>query len=149
MSTVVNICYGSNVKSFTCKKPFVPIALKETHEVKEKYSNWIEKITAGLVVVWSYGKLTSSKIALGAELNATPEQLRQNFSKIIDVFTAIAEPILWGFAIVGLVLVATGNKSMGWARVKNVAYAYICINCLPAFFAFLRYISKMLTSAFS
>jgi len=147
MSIVVNIRYGSNIKSFISnpEKPFIPTAKKEANDDK---LDWFTKIGIALMTSFTYGNLVT-KVALGAELTATPDQLRQNFSKIIDVFTAIAEPILWGFAVVGLVLVATGNKQMGWARVKSVAYAYIGINCLPAFFAFLRYIAKMLTSAFS
>lgn len=147
MSTVVNIRYGSNIKSFTCdhEKPFIPISQKS---FEDKKLDWFTKIGIASMTSWVYENLIT-KVALGAELTATPDELRKNFSKIIDVFTAIAEPILWGFAIVGLVLVATGNRQMGWQRVKSVAYAYICINCLPAFFAFLRYIAKMLTAAFS
>jgi len=148
MSTVVNIRYGSSVKSLTCncEKPFVPTSQKNT---KEKYLDWISKLGVVLMTSYSYSHLAMN-VALGAEkVVASPANIREKFSQIIDVFSAISEPILWGFAIVGLVLVATGNKQMGWSRVKSVAYAYIGIQCLPAFFAFLRYVAKMLTDAFS
>lgn len=142
MSTIVNIRYGSNIKSLTySKKPFIPI-----NSTNPKYFDWINKLGIGLITSYIYNNMTV-KIALGTQ--ATPDNIRQKFSQIIDIFSAVAEPILWGFAIVGLVLVATGNKTIGWQRVKNVAYAYIGIQCLPGFFAFLRYIAKMLTDAFS
>lgn len=144
MSVLVNIRYGNNAKSK--EKPVVPT---QNVEIKEKYLDWISKFGIALMTSYSYGHLAMN-IALGAEkVIATPDNIRQKFSSIIDVFSAVSEPILWGFAIVGLVLVATGNKQMGWARVKQVAYAYIGIQCLPAFFAFLRYIAKMLTEAFT
>jgi len=76
------------------------------------------------------------------------EQIRQGFTEIIDVFTAIAEPILWFYALIGCVMMATGkNKDAGWNRIKQVGYAYIGIALLPAFFAFLRWIASMLKGA--
>lgn len=145
MSTMVNIRYGSNIKplSFNVTESNIPL---QKEIIKEKCLDGIGKFGVGLMTFYSYSHL-AMKVALGA--TATPDNIRANFSKIIDVFSAVAEPILWGFAIVGLVLVATGNKQMGWSKVKGVAYAYIGIQCLPAFFAFLRYIARMLTSAFS
>jgi hypothetical protein len=76
------------------------------------------------------------------------EQIRRGFTEIIDVFTAIAEPILWFYALIGCVMMATGkNKDAGWNRIKQVGYAYIGIALLPAFFAFLRWIANMLKGA--
>jgi len=149
MSAVVNIYYGNNMNNASYNlNSFI---IENTESKDNKYLNWFGKIGIALLSTYSYSHIMT-KIALGATEVAeevTSDTIRASFSKIIDIFSAIAEPILWGYAIVGLVLVATGNKQMGWARVKQVAYAYIGVQCLPAFFAFLRYLAKMLTTAFS
>lgn len=83
-----------------------------------------------------------------AYANENPaESIRQGFTDILDIFTAIVEPILWFYALTACVLMATKNKDAGWQRLKQVGYAYAGIALLPTFFAFLRWVSDMLTSA--
>lgn len=153
MSVAINIHYGDNMNNTS--HDLNPSIIQNTESKDNKYLDWFSKIGLTLFSTYSYSHIMT-KIALGATEVAkeatsevTSDTIRASFSKIIDIFSAIAEPILWGYAIVGLVLVATGNKQMGWARVKQVAYAYIGVQCLPAFFAFLRYLAKMLTASFS
>ena len=75
------------------------------------------------------------------------DQMREGFEQLMGVFTAIAEPILWGYAVAGFVLMATSSKERGWQRIKTVGYAYMGIVLLPTFFAFLRYIAGMFKQA--
>jgi len=81
--------------------------------------------------------------------NVGAEDIRIGFSEILDIFTAIAEPILWFYALTACVLMATKNKEAGWQRLKQVAYAYAAIALLPTFFALLRWMSDMIQNSIS
>lgn len=75
-------------------------------------------------------------------------ELREGFMEILDVFTAIAEPILWFYALIGCIMMATGkNRDLGWKRIKQVGYAYLSIALLPTFFSFLRWLANILEGA--
>lgn len=109
----------------------------------EKSSRWVSAILGG---VYSY-KFAGS-VSAAATVITSAEKIRQGFMQIIEVFTAIAEPILWFYAVTACILMATGrNKDMGWDRLKRVGYAYIFIAMLPTFFSFLRWIAEMLRGA--
>jgi len=123
----------------------------------QNYIEWLGKFGVGLLTAYSWGRMGAK-----AAYAATPEiakavasspagadQIRKGFQSVIDVITAIAEPILWGYAVVGLVLVATGKKQAGWDRVKSVGWAYLGIAMLPTFFAFLRWVAAMLKATMS
>ncbi|MMZ43628.1 hypothetical protein D1872_51910 [compost metagenome] len=121
-----------------------------TGELEESRQEFVAKssrwVSAALGVVYSY-KLAGSVSAAAAAITSA-EKIRQGFMQIIDVFTAIAEPILWFYAVTACILMATGkNKDMGWDRLKRVGYAYIFIAMLPTFFSFLRWIAEMLRGA--
>lgn len=80
----------------------------------------------------------------------TLAKIRQAFEQLMEIATAIAEPILWFYALTSLILMATGkSKTIGWNRLKNVGYAYIGMTLLPTIFAFLRWISSLLRTAFT
>lgn len=87
-----------------------------------------------------------------AAVSGTPssiDEIRRAFEQLMDIATAIAEPILWFYALTSLILMATGkSKMLGWSRLKNVGYAYIGMTMLPTIFAFLRWVSTILKSAF-
>lgn len=80
----------------------------------------------------------------------TLARIREAFEQLMSIATAIAEPILWFYALTSLILMATGrNRSIGWNRLKNVGYAYIGMTLLPTIFAFLRWVSSLLRTAFT
>lgn len=84
----------------------------------------------------------ADNIAQGAE------NIRQAFQQLIEVATAIAEPILWFYALGACIMMATGkNKQLGWDRLKTVGYAYVVIALLPTCFAFLRWIATLIQSS--
>ncbi len=69
-------------------------------------------------------KLTMAHLRCLAAGVDSADKIRRGFHDIIDVFTALAEPILWFYALTACVLIATKNKNAGWERLKNVGYAY-------------------------
>jgi len=75
------------------------------------------------------------------------DKMRAGFQQLVDIFTVIAEPILYGYGVAALVLMATSSKERGWQRLKMVGYAYLGITCLPAFFSLLRYVGGMFKEA--
>lgn len=82
--------------------------------------------------------------------SAGSDQIRKGFMQIFDIASAIAEPILWFYAVTACVLIATGrNKEMGWTKLKQVGYGYICLTMIPAIFSFLRWMSMSLSASFS
>ena len=87
--------------------------------------------------------LVASKYASASTENPA-EGLREGFENILDIFTAIAEPILWFYALTACILMATKNKDSGIQKLKQVAYAYAGIALLPTFFALLRWLSEMI-----
>lgn len=107
-----------------------------------KSSKWVSVILAG-----EYALRFASSVHAAT---SSSDKIRTGFMQIIDVFTAIAEPILWFYALTACILMATGrNKDLGWDRLKRVGYSYIFIAMLPTFFAFLRWMAVMLKDAIS
>jgi hypothetical protein len=103
-------------------------------------------MAAAMGSVYSFKLATSASAAVAVVSQG--DKIREGFMQIIDVFTAIAEPILWFYAVTACVLMATGkNKDLGWDRLKRVGYSYIFIALLPTFFAFLRWMAEMLKGA--
>jgi hypothetical protein len=96
--------------------------------------------------VYSF-RLHESAMAAAAKVTGA-DKIREGFMQIVDVFTAIAEPILWFYALTACILMATGrNKELGWDRLKRVGYAYIFITLMPTLFQFLRWIAEILKGA--
>lgn len=92
-------------------------------------------------------KLPKSVLAAN---NTNVQTMRKAFEQILTIATAIAEPILWFYAVTALIMMATGkNKMMGKERLKSVIYSYIGITMLPTLFSFLRWVSQVLKGAFS
>lgn len=75
------------------------------------------------------------------------EKIRTEFETILDIFTALAEPVLWFYALTACIMIATKNKDAGFNRLKQVAYAYAAIALLPTFFALLRWVSGLIKGA--
>lgn len=69
-------------------------------------------------------------------------------TQIIDLVTSLAEPILWGFAVVAF-LTMVNDKAKGMQKVKSVLYAFVGITLLPSIFAMLSFIGRAVSSAFS
>lgn len=102
-------------------------------------------------------KLTSISYAAGTEVVTvsnkaigSADKIRSGFTQLIDIATAVAEPILWFYALTACILMATGrNKELGWGRLKQVAYAYVGISLLPTIFSLLRYVGRIMAQALS
>lgn len=75
------------------------------------------------------------------------EEIRSGFEQLLDIFTALAEPVLWFYALTACIMIATKNKDSGFNRLKQVAYAYAAIALLPTFFALLRWVSDIIKGA--
>lgn len=82
-----------------------------------------------------------------AETTEHVEDLRGGFQELLDVFTALAEPILWFYALIACILMVTKDKNAGWNKLKHVVYAYVGIALLPTFFSLLRWVSDMVKTA--
>jgi hypothetical protein len=112
-------------------------------EFVAKSSRWVAACMGGV-----YSLKFATAVSAAAKVVDSGEKIRQGFMQIIDVFTAIAEPVLWFYAVTACILMATGkNKDAGWDRLKRVGYSYIFIALLPTFFSFLRWIAAMLKGA--
>lgn len=125
-------------------------------EVKSKYTGDLEVTRKKVVhrmldIIVPVGLATKLTMALSPGALAagvdSADKIRRGFHDIIDVFTALAEPILWFYALTACVLIATKNKNAGWERLKNVGYAYAGIALLPTFFSFLRWVSSIVSSS--
>lgn len=145
MSTLVARCGGKVVleKQLEVKSRWTGEIEENRKKVVAKSSIWV------MAAVYGY-KFTMSTLDSIAYASApsSADQIRKGFMQIIDVFTAITEPILWFYAITACILMATGkNKELGWGRLKNVGYAYIFITLLPTFFSFLRWVAQLVGGA--
>ncbi|MNI25138.1 hypothetical protein D3C73_787770 [compost metagenome] len=119
-------------------------------EVEENRQEFIQKSSklVSSILISTYSMKFASSVLAAAPTISSGDKIRQGFMQIIDVFTAVAEPILWFYALTACVLMATGrNKELGWDRLKRVGYSYIFISMLPTFFAFLRWLAVMLKDA--
>lgn len=123
-----------------------------TGELEESRVTLINKFTNWFVPSLIMAKLTiASSTHVFAKVNASEgaDKLRDGFSQLLDVFTAISEPILWFYALTACIMIATKNKQAGWDRLKQVGYAYAAIALLPTFFAFLRWVAQIVKSSIS
>lgn len=68
-------------------------------------------------------------------------------TQIIDLITTLSEPILWGFAVVGFLLMVN-DKNRGWQKVKSTMYAFLGITLLPGIFSILTFIGKTIANSF-
>ncbi len=118
-------------------------------DLEDSRKGFVNTMTNLLVPTILTAKLavTPSGAVYAASENAN--RIRDGFAELLDVFTAIAEPILWCYALTACILMATKNKNNGWERLKQVGYAYAAIALLPTFFAFLRYIAELIKGAVS
>lgn len=120
-------------------------------EVESKYTGELEEIRKGavqkmlhLLLPTSVAVLSYSSTASASSNKASADEIRKGFSEILDLFTAIAEPILWFYALTACILMATKSKDAGLNRLKQVAYAYGAIALLPTFFALIRWVADMI-----
>lgn len=154
MSEMVARCGGTVVYT----KPVVEIKVKEVF--KSRWTGDLEESRRTLVskmVDWIFPGVVMTKLTLAVGKHTFAagtaqavagtvgaEGIRRGFEQLLDVFTAIAEPILWFYALTACILMATKSKQAGWDRLKQVAYAYAGITLLPTFFAFIRYIAVII-----
>lgn len=116
-------------------------------ELEENRQNLVQKFSAMIAPAMFYSLTGFSK---GAVAETGADQLRDGFSEILDVLTAVAEPVLWFYALIGCIMIATGkSKDSGWEKLKQVGYAYLGISLLPAFFALLRWLSNLIQGSIS
>lgn len=126
--------------------------------IKSRWTGELEKSRKSVVTKMMNILLPT---AIVTKLVATPEyahanstedkadKIRHGFEQLLDVFTALAEPILWFYALTACILIATKNKETGITRLKHVAYAYAGIALLPTFFALLRWVADMIKGSIS
>lgn len=147
METSLTVRCGNRI---VYEKPVVES--KWTGQVEEARKEFVEKSSrwmAAVMIPLYSTKFTKAAFAAAAVVTSA-DKIRQGFMQIIDVFTAIAEPILWFYAVTACILMATGkNRDLGLSRLKNVGYAYLAIALLPTFFTFLRWMARMLGGAIS
>ncbi len=128
---------------------------KEEIKVESRWSGDLEdsrKQIIDRVVHWVFPVALMTKLTLSASKHAYAastmvagaDGIRKGFTQLLDVFTAISEPILWFYALTACILMATKNKQAGLDRLKQVAYAYGAIALLPTFFAFVRFIANII-----
>lgn len=139
-------------------KPVVDVQIKKEIKVESRWSGDLEesrKSLVGKIVEWIFPTVVMTKLTMvvppsilaATAGNVGASQIRDGFMQLLDVFTAIAEPILWFYALTACILMATKNKQAGLDRLKQVGYAYAGIALLPTFFAFLRWIAAIIKGA--
>ena len=122
-------------------------------EERNKYDSFIEKyclkLPTGLTIM-STLPLACATTSHTLIASTGASMIREGFKEILEVLTAISEPVLWFYAVTGCVLMATDkNRDKGWSRLKNVGYSYIIISILPTIFSFLRWVATILSGAIS
>ena len=121
-----------------------------TGDLEDSRKGFIDKMVDLILPATIMTKLTwATATHAFAQSTAKAEDIRAGFETLLDVFTAIAEPILWFYALTACIMIATKNKNAGFDRLKQVAYAYAGIALLPTFFSFLRWIAELLKGAIS
>jgi hypothetical protein len=130
-----------------------PVSVKsrwtgELEEGRKRVNRSIaELLTIGVLGAGYSFRFADAVLAAGKAVSAS-DKLREGFMQLIDVFTAISEPILWFYALIGCIMMATGkNKEKGMEKLKQVGYAYVVIALLPTIFDFLRYISTIIKAS--
>jgi hypothetical protein len=145
--------------SITWKEFPTPIASSVPEgfvEVKSKYTGELEKGRKRIVkfltdlimpVTIATRWAMTHQDALAAGVSGA-DKIRSGFQTLLDTFTALAEPVLWFYALIGCIMIATGkNKDAGWNRIKQVGYAYVAIALLPTLFSLLRWVSVIIKGA--
>jgi hypothetical protein len=130
-------------------------------EVKSKYTGDLEhgrkkivKFMTNMImpvtIATKWAMTHKEVLAATATTASNADKIRQGFQTLLDTFTALTEPVLWFYALIGCIMIATGkNKDAGWTRIKQVGYAYIAIALLPTLFALLRWVSVIIKSSIS
>lgn len=137
---------GYTTQTFVMEKPAV-VKSRWSGEIEESRKKFIHKLSDWFIAIVTANQLMGipKALAKGAEQNV--DKIREGFDTILDVFTALAEPILWFYALTACILIATKNKDTGINRLKHVAYAYTAIALLPTFFALIRWIAELIKGA--
>lgn len=123
---------------------------KWSGDLEETRRTLVHKISEFLVPTAIMTKLTlaaSGSVLAAGNAVQSADKIRMGFEQLLDVFTAITEPILWFYALTACIMMATKNKEAGWNRLKQVGYGYAGIALLPTFFAFLRYVANLIKDA--
>lgn len=138
---------GYTTQTFTIEKK-VEVASRWSGEVEESRKVFVGKLSDWFITaVLANHVMGAPKVYAESTTDANVDRIRAGFETLLDVFTALAEPILWFYALTACILIATKNKETGFNRLKHVAYAYAGIALLPAFFSLLRWIAEMIKGA--
>ena len=137
---------GYTTQTFIVEKS-TSIKSRWSGEIEESRKSFVHNLSDWFVTVVIANQLIGvpKALAKGAEQNV--DKIREGFDTILDVFTALAEPILWFYALTACILIATKNKDTGINRLKQVAYAYTAIALLPTFFALIRWVAELIKGA--
>lgn len=138
-STIMSSSSGFTIRF---SDPSVPVDSTGA-EMKGKIVKTIMAMEAAIIAAIAepaFAASTSDTFA-GAE-----NKLGVVIKNVIDLITTLAEPVLWGYAVLGF-LVMINDKNRGWAKVKAVIYAFLGINLLPALFSLLRAIGGSISSS--
>src|SRR6185312_14977571 len=91
-----------------------PKSTRYTGELEESRKMLVEKMTNILLPSTAMlGFMLSTSNVVLADTSTSADDIRRGFMDILDVFTAIAEPILWFYALTACILIATKNKDTG------------------------------------
>ena len=136
---------GYTTQTFTVEK--LKVESRWSGEVEESRKKFVHNLSDWFVtaVIANHVMSTPKAMAEGTDVNV--DRIREGFGTILDVFTALAEPILWFYALTACILIATKNKETGLNRLKQVAYAYAAIALLPTFFAVIRWVAELIKGA--
>jgi hypothetical protein len=149
MSESLVVKCGGNIVHFRPSQPGPKVVSRWSGELEESRQEFVSKASKWVVTVLLpvYGmRFVHSAVAATQSVS----QIRAGFDQLFNVFTALAEPVLWFYALTACIMMATGkNKEVGWGRLKNVGYGYIGITLLPTFFSFMRWIAHIIQGAIS
>jgi hypothetical protein len=145
MSQMVVRCGGKVVMG---EAEFTPVTSKYTGELETFRQKAVKFMTNMFIPVTIATKWAFTHKEAFAQSVDGATRIREGFEVLLDTFTALAEPVLWFYALVGCIMIATGkNKEKGMDRLKQVGYAYIAISLLPTMFALLRWIGEIIKGA--
>lgn len=129
------------------KVEYTTYSVPTCEDIKKSTSKKLISIIIPFVLAIKASITADNTVALAADTAKNADQIRSGFQQLLEVFTALAEPILWFYALTACILIVTKDKNTGWERLKHVAYAYAGIALLPTFFALLRWVSDMIKDA--
>lgn len=139
--------------------PITPVP-ERLGEIKSKYTGELEKSRKKIVkfmtdmimpaIITTKWAMAHKATVFAAGTIVGADGIRKGFQTLLDTFTALAEPVLWFYALIGCIMIATGkNKDAGWTRIKQVGYAYVAIALLPTLFSLLRWVAAIIKGAIS